>query len=62
MLPSLLFACKMLQPTQLVHSVMLALIFKNMCTLMNDCWAGKKADAKSELCLQVRPEVEGKEV
>lgn len=29
---------------------------------MNDCWAGKKADAKSELCLQVRPEVEGKEV
>lgn len=52
----------MLQPTQLVHSVMLALIFKNMCTVMNDCWAGKKADAKSELCLQVRPEVEGKEV
>lgn len=29
---------------------------------MIDCWAGKKADAKSELCSQRRPEVAGKEV
>lgn len=62
MLLSLLLACKMLQPTQLVHSVILALISKDICTLMIDCWAGKKADAKSELCSQRRPEVAGKEV